>query len=1713
MAFCGAVALRVKLVAVMVVVFQCAVTGFAQEPEATTPDLVLPESVIDDGVVERRKLARGPTLHIERKPVPTLGSTLPHGAVLQAKSRNTNAWLRFFCYLGDAGVVDVEVPDCGKIAVPKDYVRFCGRWQCSDPQIDHCFFTDANTALTLELPLQNVWDAPKDVAPMTQQGHGHMHNVNSSLDSMVTVPLNTISSYTDNVNGDTTSNAQTNESDRTNDMALRRWPRFRLRRPCCLAACPQRLPGELFNTIGAVTRAQCSPAAPVHRTVVPMCSLDVWLRESWKTCFPAAQKRAGDQAVSSAAGIPGDGSDAPFLSRVWRSLGVGFAATLQSPSLVGVGVSGEDGTSANKLAVTAGFSKIAESSRAGEDGEVSEDPSKVVHWHSAAAQLRRPRCPADVPPRRTIPPKVCSVEAWVKESWKEAFQRAEEFDARHPISNANGVSDADNDTPFLSRVWRRIGVGLAATLQSPGASGGSVDGGANAGTDVGLTPSPTNSSVEIAGAQTWEFKRSGSGLQESARHWQFEQPRLGAGSPHRWPGLRPRCPRPLSVEDLGAIGATSPTWCAIQPPLEQAVRLHVCSLNAWVKASWKEFFLRSGERLPMPVAWSTAAALNTGAVIDQHRLHLRSRRPRCLATCARRSPAELFGALQSSARMQCGLEDPMQQADVLPVCLVDTWIKESWTNFFRQASERQADVVASRVFGAVQPVVLRPRCLGDQCRLAEPFWQCDAHLGTFLSRVWRRIGMSVAAKLHTSVATRVGVGGATEICIDEKPPPTAPPAITIGGSTGDQISEANRTRGGSSSVASWRHCADEGELCLCTGDVRFLAGDGDLHEVLTVQHGMVACDAGFFEAGSATTEGAVRSCECLEVGGHDRPLVTPGAQTVPATGRKPPEAYIPQGRFLRGTQYPDAIRNGVRFDYASVGAGARLVTHARGIKKASAILSHDSEYLRTLCDNRAWFVVSLLEDLFLEHVGLVTLEFFASGFRHLQILGSSKYPTDRWRLLGEIETNGTATHELFDVGSRCRHQTDMCWVRFLKVRVLSHHELEDNSYCALTRFQAFGSTQMTYIAEEQREDDIADPRLEPTVADVADWHDKAARAALEGLPIESWGLVHDETSPGVVPNVPTAPEELAHNDTTEQLGSVEELGLVPRDLLTQTRLRASGSNLLRETPLNLLRSFATWVLRGELFRQIEGQETKSPDELDRASAAVQAEAERLAAEEGSPRLGTQAGVAEPVQPSFSEVVAELGASGAFTDADFSAFDALGSALLNEHGFVAMAGSAALGGAAASPSPAPRPARSSSSSSTPALVRIHNDLRVVLDDQAVLEKRVKSVTYFYSKVLVHILQTLQKHNTRVKAVEEAQLPFSWACTDSEQVCDISNTTGGSSNDDSARIGTIPGFLRIWAVWFLTTCTFDRFILLGLVAWQVLNSRRAATLCAPTSSIPSSETVGSVPEVVVADPPVSQPSAAPPDRQGSDTITASATTISGATGRRLAHELKTLQKTLRGGQKSKRSSVLFLPELQVNSRPLHLETVVPPAAGGLAQVSLPSRRPLKRGLPFTDRHTTSASSTSRSSASGDRRPGEPQPPDMVGDADEQPSPPGRGYTGTDFTTSSNASDADHHSRRRTRYNRHVRHSHHGHPWHLMPRDRRNAGGQRRPQQLIDNHEPALDSPATALAVSLGVCADLDAQPTTTGSKQRRHAPKVRHSSAARRHVALPVRSPHG
>ncbi|CAJ1433768.1 unnamed protein product, partial [Effrenium voratum] len=344
------------------------------------------------------------------------------------------------------------------------------------------------------------------------------------------------------------------------------------------------------------------------------------------------------------------------------------------------------------------------------------------------------------------------------------------------------------------------------------------------------------------------------------------------------------------------------------------------------------------------------------------------------------------------------------------------------------------------------------------CRRSDPFFQCDSDNAANLSKIWGAFGHLVS-KLNSG---------------DPKPR----------GREGDADSK---------NASGWNFCAEEGQLCLCLGEVRFGLETAWAAETLWAKNGLVFCSADTF---SAAEKSPPRRCECRGAEGDEGgggPLVVPSRGSRLASNvssRRPVE----EGRFIRSQPYSDDFLNGVRYDYASMHAGARLVTHAKGLLHAKSVLSPDkSLYMLSPCQTRTWFVISLLEDIFVEHVGLITLELFASGYRHLQILGSNQYPTETWRLLGEIESNFSSNYEIFDVGSRCQRLAEECWVGFLKIRVLSHHRMEDNSFCALTRFQVFGATATNYVAKERTAEDQRDRRVEPSLVDIAKWHEDMTR--------------------------------------------------------------------------------------------------------------------------------------------------------------------------------------------------------------------------------------------------------------------------------------------------------------------------------------------------------------------------------------------------------------------------------------------------------------------------------------------------------------------------------------------------------------------------------------------------------------------------------------------
>eukprot|EP00474_Spongospora_subterranea_P009918 CRZ10376.1 hypothetical protein [Spongospora subterranea] len=139
-----------------------------------------------------------------------------------------------------------------------------------------------------------------------------------------------------------------------------------------------------------------------------------------------------------------------------------------------------------------------------------------------------------------------------------------------------------------------------------------------------------------------------------------------------------------------------------------------------------------------------------------------------------------------------------------------------------------------------------------------------------------------------------------------------------------------------------------------------------------------------------------------------------------------------------------------KFNFAAYSAGAQVLASSPGLKGADKTLLTDADkYMSSACSLQSkWFVVQLSEDIEVEAVCLTNLEHYSSGVEHFQVLGSDKFPTPEWILLGYFRADNTMSEQTF-----CIHRQVV--VRYLKVRLLSHYGSEQ--YCTLNSLKVYGS--------------------------------------------------------------------------------------------------------------------------------------------------------------------------------------------------------------------------------------------------------------------------------------------------------------------------------------------------------------------------------------------------------------------------------------------------------------------------------------------------------------------------------------------------------------------------------------------------------------------------------------------------------------------------------
>eukprot|EP00898_Chlorokybus_atmophyticus_P000252 jgi/Chlat1/1227/Chrsp115S00069 len=167
------------------------------------------------------------------------------------------------------------------------------------------------------------------------------------------------------------------------------------------------------------------------------------------------------------------------------------------------------------------------------------------------------------------------------------------------------------------------------------------------------------------------------------------------------------------------------------------------------------------------------------------------------------------------------------------------------------------------------------------------------------------------------------------------------------------------------------------------------------------------------------------------------------------------------------------LDDGSRFNYAAADFGAKVVAANAGSKSASAVLSKDRDkYMLNSCSApEKWVVIELSEEALVDTVALTNYELFSSSVRDFQVLGSRTYPTSEWLLLGEFEAQ-RATQKR--VTQRFEIEEPVAWVRYIQLRLLSHHGEEP--YCTLSYVEVFGvdalesfKAEMALMTEEVRE--------------------------------------------------------------------------------------------------------------------------------------------------------------------------------------------------------------------------------------------------------------------------------------------------------------------------------------------------------------------------------------------------------------------------------------------------------------------------------------------------------------------------------------------------------------------------------------------------------------------------------------------------------------------
>jgi hypothetical protein len=154
---------------------------------------------------------------------------------------------------------------------------------------------------------------------------------------------------------------------------------------------------------------------------------------------------------------------------------------------------------------------------------------------------------------------------------------------------------------------------------------------------------------------------------------------------------------------------------------------------------------------------------------------------------------------------------------------------------------------------------------------------------------------------------------------------------------------------------------------------------------------------------------------------------------------------------------PDGLSGGarapIRANFASQAAGAVIMGANPEMSGTSSLLSGDADsYALSRCDAKKWVVVQLSEDVIVDELVISNDEKYSSAVHHFRVLGSQKYPTSEWMVLGNFSAANMLGEQTYRILPAFKQQ----FVRFLKINWLSHYGNE--FYCTWSKVRVHGST-------------------------------------------------------------------------------------------------------------------------------------------------------------------------------------------------------------------------------------------------------------------------------------------------------------------------------------------------------------------------------------------------------------------------------------------------------------------------------------------------------------------------------------------------------------------------------------------------------------------------------------------------------------------------------